>query len=273
MANFTYNGKKVYYEIYGETGAPLLLLNGIMMSTLSWKAFVPSFSANNRLILMDFFDQGQSDKCSGETYSQDLQVEAIKALLEHLKLEKIALVGISYGGNVALKFATKYPACVEKLAVFNVAAKSGGWLRELGESWIKSMGDPVQFYNTAIPVIYSPEFYDSNPEWVKVRKDFLTQHIFTNKEFLAGIKRLIDSAHDYDVSEILGKITAKTLIVASEFDPITPVFEHRKLHEGIKNSELVILPNTGHATMYERPTVFASLLMGFVNTDLEGIVI
>ncbi|MCL2286302.1 MAG: alpha/beta hydrolase [Firmicutes bacterium] len=271
MAKFEFKNKKIYYETHGETGYPIVLLNGIMMSTLSWHGFVPSFSANNRLILMDFFDQGQSDKYRDEVYNQDLQVAALKALLEHLNLEEVALAGISYGGNVALKFAAEHPSSVSKLVVFNVAAKTGDWLKELGESWIKSMDDPVQFYNTTIPVIYSPEFYNNNPEWVKLRKDFLTRHIFTNKEFLKGVERLTNSANDYDVSGKLDSITAKTLIVASEFDPITPVFEHRKLHEGITNSEFIILPNTGHATMYERPAVFASLLLGFINTNLEAL--
>ena len=272
MANFNFNGKKVYYETHGE-GAPIVLLNGIMMSTLSWHNFVKPLSANNTLVLVDFLDQGQSDKCEGETYTNDVQVELVKSLLEHLNYEKAVIAGVSYGGNVALKFATTYPEYVHRLIVFNVAARTGDWLREMGESWTKSMGDPVQFYNTTIPVIYSPEFYNSNPAWVKVRKDFLTTQIFTNKVFLDGITRLTRSADEYDIIEQLGKITAKTLIIGSEIDPITPFSDQRFLHEKIKNSDLILLPGAGHASMYEKPALFVSLLLGFANSELEGLVV
>ena len=267
MANFEFNGKKIHYETHGE-GAPIVLLNGIMMSTLSWQMFIKPLSALNTLVLMDFLDQGQTDKCEGETYTNDVQVELLKALLEHLGYEKAAIAGVSYGGNVALKFAATYPEKVDRLIAFNVTTKTGDWLREMGESWTKSMGDPVQFYNTSIPVIYSPEFYNSNPEWVKVRKDFLTSQIFTNKVFLDGITRLTRSANEYDIEDDLFKITAKTFLIASEFDPITPYSDLKNLNSKIKNSELVLLPGAGHASMYEKPALFASLILGFANTEL-----
>jgi pimeloyl-ACP methyl ester carboxylesterase len=272
LANFLFEGKNVHYETHGE-GAPIVLLNGIMMSTLSWHSFVKPLSVANTLVLVDFLDQGQTDKCDGETYTNDVQVELVKALLEFLGYEKAVIAGVSYGGNVALKFATKYPEYVHRLIVFNVAARTGDWLREMGESWTKSMGDPVQFYNTTIPVIYSPEFYNSNPDWVKVRKDFLTTKIFTNKVFLDGITRLTRSADEYDIVAELDKITAKTLIVGSEIDPITPFSDQQFLHEKIKNSELVLLPRAGHASMYEKPALFISLLLGFANSELEGLVV
>ena len=60
MAEFFYEGKRVYYEVHGDEGQPLVILNGIMMSTASWKSFIPNFSRNNVAILVDFLDQGQS---------------------------------------------------------------------------------------------------------------------------------------------------------------------------------------------------------------------
>ena len=69
---FTLHGKKVYYEVHGK-GKTLIILNGIMMSTASWKAFVDDFSANNKVVLVDFFDQGQSARMN-EPYDHGLQV-------------------------------------------------------------------------------------------------------------------------------------------------------------------------------------------------------
>ena len=119
MSEFLFKGKKVYYELHGE-GEPILVLNGIMMSTESWNAFKPSFSKDNLLILVDFFDQGRSDRLDFE-YKHDLQVDLLKALLEHIKIDRVNVVGISYGSAVALQFVLKYPRCVRRLCLFKLA--------------------------------------------------------------------------------------------------------------------------------------------------------
>src|SRR5690606_37473892 len=103
MSYFRYLNKNVFYEVVGS-GEPVLVLNGIMMSTKSWEPFKPFLSQQFQLIFVDFLDQGQSDACDAH-YTQDVQVELVKALLDHLSIEKIHVVGISYGGEVALQFA------------------------------------------------------------------------------------------------------------------------------------------------------------------------
>ena len=71
MATFDFEGKKVYYERHGDKGRPLVVLNGLMMSTTSWKPFVEDFSRNNQLVLVDFLDQGRSSRMS-ESYYHDV---------------------------------------------------------------------------------------------------------------------------------------------------------------------------------------------------------
>jgi len=269
---FEFKNKKVHFETHGR-GKPIVLLNGIMMSTLSWTPLVGALSANNQLILVDFFDQGQSDKYTHEPYGVDLQVSVVEALLDHLALEKAVIAGISYGGNVAYKFAACFPGRVERLIVFNALAKSGAWLGDLGKGWVMSASDPAQFYYTTIPIIYSQEFYNSRPDWVKVRRDFLVGQVFTNREWMDSIVRLTQSMDDYDVEDLLCNITAKTLIVASETDGITPAYEQYKVRDRIKDSELVLLPGVGHATMFEKPALFVSLITGFANSCIEGMVV
>mgnify|MGYP002582044169 FL=1 len=86
MANFMFGNKSIYYEEYGQ-GEPLILLNGIMMSCMSWAEFIEPFSVHNRLILVDFLDQGRSarmDDCV--EYSQAIQVEVVYSLMKHLNL-------------------------------------------------------------------------------------------------------------------------------------------------------------------------------------------
>lgn len=265
MAYLDFNGKKVYYEIHG-IGKPIVLLNGIMMSTLSWAIFKDALSANNQLILVDFLDQGRSDKMEGIEYTQDIQVEVLKALFDELNLKKVNLVGISYGGEVALEFAVKYEEYIDRMALFNTTAKTSAWLRDIGVAWNRCAADPLGYYCTTIPVIYSPEFYDKKSEWMNGRKAFLTEKVFNQKSFMDSMVRLTESAEFHDVIDKLPNINVKTLIVSSEHDYITPMAEQKKLNELIKNSELVLLPGTGHASMYEKPVLFVTLVLGFINS-------
>ncbi|MGB4587757.1 MAG: alpha/beta hydrolase [Clostridiaceae bacterium] len=263
MAFFKFQEKNVYYEVYGE-GKPMILLNGIMMSTQSWNIFKETFSAQNQLILLDFLDQGKSDKVT-EAYTQDLQVEVLRALVEELHLDKVNLVGISYGGEVALNFITKYADKVERLVLFNTSHRTSPWLKDIGDAWNLSSQNAMDYYLTTIPVIYSPQFYNKNLDWMNARKKLLTDYVFNNKEFMDSMVRLTISAETHDVTEALKDVQTRTLIVSSEQDFITPKEEQIEMHKLLINSEHVMIPGAGHGSMYEKPALFTALTLGFIN--------
>ena len=80
-------------------------------------------------------------------------------------------------------------------------------------------------------------------------------------------RSLTISAEDHDLTEQVKNITTKTLIVSSENDYITPKEEQQMLHGYMKNSEYIIIPESGHASMYEKPALFITLTLGFVNSS------
>ncbi|MDF2698673.1 MAG: alpha/beta hydrolase [Haloplasmataceae bacterium] len=267
MSEFNFNNHKVYYEVHGE-GAPLLILNGIMMSTSSWKLFLNSFTKYNQLILVDFFDQGRSDKLDID-YKQDLQVDLVNELLNHLNVDKVNLVGISYGAEVAIQFTIKYQNRLNKLTLFNGAAYTSPWLHDIGRGWVETARtyNPRAFYKITIPIIYSPEFYNNNLNWMRRREEILIPMF--NQTFLDAMVRLIESSEGYDLRNQIKEIKVPTLIVGCENDYLVPLHEQKFLHQEIRTSELVILPNCGHASMYERPALFISLVNGFINGNID----
>ncbi len=263
MPYVSYKNKNIYYEVYGD-GEPLVILNGIMMSHGSWQVFVEELSKNNKLILLDFLDQGKSDKMD-ESYKQDIQVEVVKAVIDELKLTKINLFGISYGGEVALQFAIKYEEYISKLLLFNTTSYTNPWLQDIGRGWINAAeyNNGEAFYNVTIPIIYSPSFYTKNIEWMNKRKEFL-YNVF-NEEFLKAMIRLIESAEGYDVRSHIDKISSKTLVVSSEYDFITPANEQEFIKDKIKDSTYIMIKDSGHASMYEKPIEFLSIIKGFLS--------
>lgn len=263
MATFDLNGKSIYYEEYGQ-GKPLLVLNGIMMSCASWKEFIEPWSANNRLLLVDFLDQGKSARME-EDYDQAIQLEVVKGLLDHLGLDKVCLMGISYGSEVALRFAIQYGERVERLMLFNATARTGPWLGDIGDSWNLSTGDPDAYYLSTIPIIYSPGFYRKNNDWMNRRREVL-RPVFSDPAFIQGMIRLTNSSRGYDVVDQLHTITAPTLVVSCQQDYLIPVEEQQLICQGIPNAHHVIIPDCGHASMYEKPLLFSMLVTGFCNS-------
>lgn len=264
---FNYNDYEVYYEIHGE-GEPLLILNGIMMSTKSWNQFVEPLSQLNQLILVDFLDQGQSSRLVDQSYTHQVQIDMIHAFLDHLNLETTHLFGVSYGGEIAIQLASLYPERFKKLMLFNTCANTSYWLEEIGNAWNAASHDGLAYYLTTIPFIYSPKFFVENSEWMRKRKEALVP-VFSDREFIEAMIRLTNSSVGYDATLDLSKIKSETLIVGCEYDFVTPYYQQEQLHEGIENSELIKIPDSGHAVFYEKPSLFVSLVLGFTNSKKD----
>ena len=263
MACFVFENKRVHYEEYGQ-GKPLVVLNGIMMSCRRWAEFIEPLSEHNRLILLDFLDQGKSARMDGP-YEQAVQAEVVKALLDHLEIKRACVLGISYGGEVAQQFAVKYGGYVERLILFNTTARTGPWLGDIGDAWNLAAADPDAYYLTTIPVIYSPGFYRRENQWLSRRREQL-RPVFADPDFIQAMIRLTNSARSYDVAEQLHRIAAPTLVVSCRQDYLTPVEEQELICQRIPDSRHVVVPDCGHASMYEQPLLFAALVLGFCNT-------
>lgn len=265
MSNFKYQNHNIHYEIYGE-GKPLVILNGIMMSTISWHQFLQELSKNNRIILVDFIDQGKSDAYKGEFYTYSFQTEMLRELFDYLKLNKVNIASISYGGQIALDFSSKYPKRVEKLILFNTTSYINEWMTEIFDLWLaagKTRNGEI-YYRATIPTIYSSTFFKEQIKWMKDREKLLIP-LFSDEVFLDKMERLVLSTKNLNLFEQLKNITADTLIVASTEDYLTPIKAQEEMHKEIKNSNYILIPNAGHASMYEKPKLFISLILGFIN--------
>jgi len=256
--------KNIYYELYGE-GEPIVILNGIMMSTASWSAFIDQLSANNKLVLVDLVDQGQSDKAD-EQYSQDFHVECLVELFNKLNLGQVHLLGISYGGEVAQRFALKYEDRLLSLILSNTTSYTNKLLKDIGESWIYAAKtyDGRAFFKATMPFIYSAEFYEANIDWLMARERAFSQAL--KPEWYEGFIRLVRSAEDLNITDEIHKIKVPTLIIGSEFDATTPIRYQEEIHRRIENSKFVMVKGAGHALMYEKPLEFLTLVLGFIKS-------
>src|SRR4030095_12319764 len=92
---------KLYTEVYGS-GPPMLCLHGLGASLYSWRNFIVPFSANHKLILVDFKGCGSSPKPRSASYSIEEKVDDIYNFIVEEDLHNLTLVGNSLGGAIAL---------------------------------------------------------------------------------------------------------------------------------------------------------------------------
>lgn len=165
-----------------------------------------------------------------------------------------------------MDFSSKYPSYVNRQVLFNTSPYTSKWMQEVSRMWNEAgrFRNGSIYYKATIPVIYSPTFYEENIEWMKEREEILIP-LFSTDVFQDRMERLTTSTMEFDLRQELNKIKANTLIVAAEEDYLTPIQMQQKIKEQVKNSSMVVIPKVGHASMYEDPDMFVSLILGFIN--------
>lgn len=269
------NNLDINYKLTGTGNEVLVILNGIMMSASSWEGFVPSFvKAGYRVLNVDFRDQGKSQPAP-EAYGIGQHVEDLIALLDALEIEKCNLLGLSYGGQVSMLFALKYPHRLRSLILANTMARLSNYLKAIGDAWDEAarLKDGKKFFSLAMPYIYSDTFYKSNFKWLKDREESLGATL--TDEWFEGYLRLSSSHGSYDILDNLHEINMPTLVIASDKDIITPYSEMLEIHRRIEASKFIVIPEAGHASCYEKPQEFILIVLGFLmlleeNSDKWG---
>jgi pimeloyl-ACP methyl ester carboxylesterase len=112
---FVFKGNRFYYEIYGQ-GPPILLIHGNGVSIGFFKGQIGVFSRHHRVIAMDSRGQGKSE-LGTTALTYEAMTDDVNALLEHLRLDQVKVLGQSDGGIIGLLLTIHHPDKVSMLAV------------------------------------------------------------------------------------------------------------------------------------------------------------
>jgi 3-oxoadipate enol-lactonase len=266
MAKIKVNGVTLYYEIHGPKDAPLLVLNNgvIMNAASSWAFQTEALSRRYRLLQYDCRGQGESDHPE-EPYSMSLHADDLAALLQALLIHKAHIAGISYGGEVAQAFALKYPERTASLILADTVSEVRTDLRYVVEGWIDALRseDALAFFNATVPWNFSPQFIRANPQLMEE-----AQKRYAKLDFKAII-RLCECFLEVDFTARLGAIQIPTCIIVGERDLLKGPEYAQIMVERIPHAELHILSGAGHATCWERPAEFNTVILGFLAKQKE----
>lgn len=261
MPRISVNGTSLYYELHGpENGEVIVLSNGILMSTASWAFQKQAFSRNNRLLLYDCRGMWQSEHPAGP-YSMEQHADDLCALLDELHIQKAHIVGISYGGEVSLTFAIKYPHRTQSLIVSSSVSQIDPVLRGVGEAWRSATlsRDPQLLFQVTAPFNFSDSWSAANHAAIAAAAKRYTDLDFDS------LLSLLDSFLQLDLTHQLHQITCPTLLMVGELDILKPRKYSEIIAAHIPGAELVVVPGAGHALCMEKPAAFNTLVLGFVN--------
>nr|MCU0510659.1 alpha/beta hydrolase [Anaerolineae bacterium] len=136
MPELTANGCRFYYELDGPADRDVLVLsNGILMSTASWGYQAPALAKRYRLLRYDCRGQWQSEHPAGP-YTMEGHAEDLAALLDALGIDRAHIAGISYGAEISMIFASRYPERTRSLIVSSAVSEVQPALRGIAEMWL-----------------------------------------------------------------------------------------------------------------------------------------
>jgi pimeloyl-ACP methyl ester carboxylesterase len=232
---FTHDGVKLYYEVYG-TGEPLLMVHGNGGSISDLRNQIAYFRKRYMVIAMDSRDHGRSAD-SAETLTYEKMTDDQAALLDHLKVGPVNVLGWSDGGIEALLLGIRHPAKVKKLVAMaaNLNPTEDAFSPEV-LALIKTMMAEV------------PAADRQTPEGRRALK-------------VTGMM-LVEPNID---AKALETITAPTLVLAADHDVIRD--EHTvAIYHHVPNSQLAIFPNATHMIPYDDPATFNATVERFLRT-------
>lgn len=235
----------------------------------------PTFSPLSHKLQLVYFDhrgQGRSARGLKETYTLDNNVEDMEALRQYLGLDKIVVLGTSYGGMVALSYAVRYPQNVSHLIVISTVADSRFLARaqeiltERGTEEQKAIAQRLwdgafeneeqlrEFFKVMMP-LYSFT-YDPNSSQQASNPMILSPDAI-NVAF-GGFLR------SYRVLDQLHKITSPTLVIGGRHDWICPPEFSEEIASKIPNTDLRIFENSGHLIRVDEPEALRDAITGFL---------
>jgi 3-oxoadipate enol-lactonase len=260
LPKVTANGIELYYELHGPEDADVLVLsNGVLMSTESWAFQTPVLSQHYRLLLYDCRGMWRSDHPPGP-YSMELHADDLVALLDALGIEQAHIGGTSYGAEVSMVFALKYPDRTQSLIVTAAVSQLDPLLRGLADIWIAAARaqDPDLLFKAVYPLTFSEQWIAGNQATLD-----LARRRYEEIDFDALLELFLCFSR-LDITADLHRITAPTLVVAGELDALKARKYSDIIAGEIPNAEYALIPHAGHAAMWEQAGVFNSLILGFL---------
>jgi pimeloyl-ACP methyl ester carboxylesterase len=265
-AGFTFStvqlaaGPRLHYAEHGDPdGEPVLFLHGWPDSWFSFSRVVPLLPSRYRTLVPDHRGFGDSDRPPTGYAIEDLAQDSV-ALLDRLSIDRVAIVGHSFGSFVSRALALGHPERVTRIALIGTGLRATTPVILEAQQAIADLTDPV-------PESFARSF-QSGTVYRPVPESFFDQIIAESMKLPARLWReTLDRLIAYDDVARLGRITSPTLLLWGDHDALFPRVDQDRLVTEISGARLRIYAETGHCPNWERPEDVAADLQSFLQPN------
>lgn len=255
-----------YHDLNSSApGVPLLLIHGSgpgVSAYANWRLVMPKFAESRRVIAPDMAGFGFTDRPAGYRYTLDNWVAHAIGLLDALKLDRVDLVGNSFGGALSLALAIRHPQRVRRLVLMGSAGVSFPITEGLDAVW----GYQPSFENMRRMMdLFAYDRSLVNDELARLRYEASIRPGFQESfsaMFPAPRQRSVDALASADAD--IAALPHETLVIHGREDRILPMETSLKLSSLIPNAQLHVFGKCGHWTQIEHSARFARLVVDFL---------
>jgi pimeloyl-ACP methyl ester carboxylesterase len=266
-------GRRVNYVDIGPPSSgepPVVFVHGLGGCWQNWIENLPRFSQERRCIALELPGFGGSEMPE-EKITVSNYARTVVELMEAIGVdEPVALVGNSMGGFVAAEMAIRHAEACERLVLVSAAGISSTNLhRRPVLTTARAMAAVTNFFIARRgPMVKRPRLRHAMLAYVfrhptRIKPDVAYQ--IMSGAGSPGFLPALDALTDYDFRDRLGDVKCPTLIVWGDQDNLVPVEDADEFERVIPNARKVILEDTGHVPMIERPQTFNDLVMEFLH--------
>jgi pimeloyl-ACP methyl ester carboxylesterase len=259
MPKASVNGTELHYRDSGTSKDVVLLLHAFPLHSGMWSRQISALSARHRVVAPDYRGLGKS-AVPPEASTMELLAQDVRALLQHLRVERAAVAGLSMGGYLAFELYRQAPSLFRGVALCNTRAGAdtdeGKATREQfarttierGLTWVA---------DEMVPKLLRPQ---PEPAVVKEVRSLISDGTPAG---VAAAQR--GMARRPDSTPTLATIACPTLVVVGAEDGLIPPAESEKMAKAVKGAKLVKVPHAGHLSNLENPAAFDAALLAFVD--------
>ncbi len=252
---------RLHRVVEGPAGAPALVLSNSLGTTLAmWDAQVPALAERFRVVRYDRRGHGLSPVPPGPYSIDDLGGDML-SLLDELGLERVSFCGLSIGGASGCGSLSTPPSARPPRALLHAARLPPA------EQWVERAaivreGGVAVVSEAALGRWFTERFHAEHPDVVGA---FRTMLVETPAE---GYAACCEALATFDVRSRLGAITAPTLVVTGEADPVAPPESGDELAAAIPGATHVVIAGAAHIANVEQPDAFTAALLAHLDNEI-----
>lgn len=261
MEQIDVRGHRIAYERKGE-GPPLVLLHGYVGDSREWRRQIDDLSDEFTVLAWDAPGCGRSSD-PPETFRLHDYADCLAAFVDVLGLGRPHMVGLSFGGALALELYRRHPAIPMTLVL---ASAYAGWAGSLPADVLEQRLQqnlrqidlpPDQFVRAMIPTLFS----ESAP--AELVDEFAA---IMSEVHPAGFRACALSLAEADLRDVLPRIEVPTLLMYGDKDVRAPLNVAQDLHIKIPGSRLVVMQGVGHMISVEAAGLFSTEVRAFLRS-------